>query len=131
MQKTPKFYTDKSTGLILEAIDNPETADLLKNCPALTELIPNTSEGASEKHLPVIEREGQHITVNVGSIAHPMSEEHGITWVYLQSRGGCQRIHLRPDSEPTAHFILQDGDEPVAAYAYCNLHGFWKTDFRP
>lgn len=130
MKKEPKFYMDKNTGLILEVIDNPEAVELLKSCPSLTELIPNTSEGAAEKHLPVIEKEGGHITVNVGSVFHPMSEEHSITWIYLQSEAGCQRIHLKQDGEPTAHFFLQDGDEPIAAYAYCNLHGFWKTNFQ-
>ncbi len=130
MQKEPKFYIHKDSGLIFEVITPPDAADTLKICPALTELIPNTSEGAAEKHLPVIEREGSQVTVSVGSTFHPMSEEHSITWIYLLTRAGCQRIHLKPDSEPTARFILQEGDEPVAAFAYCNLHGFWKTDFR-
>ena len=129
MQKEPNFYLHKDTGLILESIVEPEKADILNICPALTKLTPNTSEGASEKHLPVIERNGADVIVHVGSVFHPMSEEHSITWIYLQTQGGCQRVHLRPDVEPTAHFILQDGDEPVAAYAYCNLHGFWKTDY--
>ena len=129
MQKEPNFYLHKDTGLILESITNPETADILNICPALTHLTANTSEGASEKHLPVIKREGADVTVHVGSVFHPMSAEHSITWIYLQIQAGCQRVSLKPDGEPTAHFVLQDGDEPVAAYAYCNLHGFWKTDY--
>ena len=129
MKTEPKFYIHKDTGLIFEAITSSGTADPLNICHALTELKPNTSEGATEKHLPVITKEGQHITVSVGSILHPMSAEHSITWIYLLTRDGCQRVSLSPDREPTAHFLLQDGDQPIAAYAYCNLHGFWKTDF--
>lgn len=129
MQKEPKFYIHKDTGLIFEAITCPGNADILNTCPSLTELIPNTSEGAAEKHLPVIEKEGRHITISVGSIFHPMSEEHSITWIYLLTQAGCQRIHLEQTGEPVAHFFLQDGDRPIAAYAYCNLHGFWKSDF--
>ena len=129
MQKEPKFYINKDTNTIVEVIDNPENILFTEKCSAFTELVPNTSEGASEKHLPVIERDSQHITVKVGSIFHPMTEEHSIGWVYLQTNAGCQRVHLKPDAEPVAHFFLQEGDEPIAAYAYCNLHGFWKTEF--
>ena len=83
MKTEPKFYIHKDTGLIFEAITSSGTADPLNICHALTELKPNTSEGATEKHLPVITKEGQHITVSVGSILHPMSAEHSITWISL------------------------------------------------
>jgi len=56
-----------------------------------------------------------------------MTEEHSIEWVSLQTRKGSQRVRLNPNAEPVAQFVLADGDEAVAAYAYCNLHGFWKT----
>ena len=82
----------------------------------MVELIPNTSDGASEKHVPVITCEGQTVTVTVGSVAHPMLEAHFIEWIALETRQGMQRK------------LLKAGDEPVAAYAYCNLHGFWKKD---
>lgn len=129
MQREPKFYIDNDSKLIVEIVDNPEQIDFVKKCSFLTELVPNTSEGAAEKHLPAFEIDGQHIIVKVGSIFHPMTEEHSIIWICLQTQSGCQRIYLKPDNEPVAHFVLQDGDEPIAAYAYCNLHGFWKTVF--
>ncbi len=129
MQTEPKFYIHKDTGMILETITHPQGADLHSICPALTELTPNTAEGAAEKHLPVMEKDGRHITVSVGSIFHPMTEEHSITWIYLLTQTGCQRVNLERTGEPVAHFFLSEGDKPIAAYAYCNLHGFWKTEF--
>ena len=88
----------------------------------------STAEGAGEKHLPVVEVEGDKITVSVGSVFHPMSEEHSIEWVYLETKKGGQFVKLSPDGQPVAEFVLAKGDDAVAAYAYCNLHGFWKTD---
>ena len=85
------------------------------------------SEGAGEKHLPEVKRDGSHIHICVGSVLHPMSAEHSIEWIFLETKNGGQFRRLMPDSEPTAEFIVAPDDEPVAAYAYCNLHGFWKT----
>lgn len=96
----------------------------------MEEMKANTSEGAAEKHLPVMEVRGNTVTVKVGSVFHPMTEEHSIAWVYLETKEGCQRKNLPPTGEPVAVFALAEGDAPVAAYAYCNLHGFWKTDYR-
>ncbi|MBO5567864.1 MAG: desulfoferrodoxin [Clostridia bacterium] len=94
----------------------------------MLELIPNTSDGAGEKHVPVIERDGQTVTVKVGSVAHPMLEAHYIQWIALETAQGMQRKTLKPGDEPKAVFALAEGDEPVAAYEYCNLHGLWKAD---
>ena len=84
-------------------------------------------EGAAEKHLPVVEQDGLHVTVKVGNIFHPMGQEHSIGWVCLVTKAGCvMRVPLTPDCEPVASFTLEEGDAPAAAYAYCNLHGLWK-----
>lgn len=91
------------------------------------ELVANTSEGAAEKHLPVVEKEGKMIRVKVGEVYHPMTEEHGITWVYLQTENGGQRKILPVNQDPVVSFALTEGEKPVAVYAYCNLHGLWKT----
>lgn len=87
-----------------------------------------STQGAGEKHLPVVEKIGKKITVNVGSIAHPMTEEHSIGWIFLKTRQGGQFRRFQADEQPKGEFVLADGDEAVAAYAYCNLHGFWKTE---
>ena len=94
----------------------------------MEELTPNTSDGAGEKHVPVIKKDGNKVTVEVGSVAHPMLEAHYIMFVLLETKKGVQRVDLAPDTEPKAEFVLADGDEVVAAYEYCNLHGLWKAE---
>ena len=94
----------------------------------MLELVPNTSDGAGEKHVPVIVRDGQTVTVKVGSVAHPMLEAHYIQWIALETAQGMQRKTLKPGDEPKAVFALAEGDEPVAAYEYCHPHGLWKAD---
>lgn len=88
------------------------------------------SEGAGEKHLPIVELNGSRITVRVGSIEHPMTKEHSIRWVFLETEMGGQFAYLDADKKPLAQFILPEGDKALAAYAYCNLHGFWKTEIK-
>ena len=90
-------------------------------------LVPNTTEAATEKHLPVVAVEGSKVTVSVGSVAHPMTAEHYIQWIYLETSKGGQRHALTPGAESRTEFALSAGETPVAAYAYCNLHGLWKT----
>lgn len=84
-------------------------------------------EASKEKHIPVVSVENGVVTVTVGSVNHPMTEEHSITWVYLQTCRGGQRKCLKPGDEPVVKFALCD-ETPVAVYAYCNLHGLWKAD---
>ena len=88
-------------------------------------LVPNTSDGSGEKHVPVISVEGSAVTVTVGSVEHPMLEAHHIAWIILETRKGRQRKVLSPGEKPTARFALTEDDEAVAAYEYCNLHGLW------
>ena len=94
----------------------------------MVEMIPGTSDGAAEKHVPVIKQEGQQVIVEVGSVEHPMAEVHHIEWIILQTERGVQRRNLLPGEAPRAEFILAEDDKVVAAYEYCNLHGFWKAE---
>jgi len=129
MKNEPVFLTDKNHNVILEAISGAPNAALPDNLKPFEILEPNTSDGASEKHVPIIETDGNHVTVKVGSAFHPMTEEHNIAWVCLQTTAGSvMRVSLSPDCEPVARFTLENGDSPKAAFAYCNLHGFWKTE---
>ena len=80
MSKDPVFLTDKNHTVILEAVTGVPNAAVPDTCKPFELLTPNTSEGAAEKHLPVVEIDGRHITVKVGSIFHPMTEEHSIGW---------------------------------------------------
>lgn len=90
-------------------------------------LTPNTTDAATEKHVPYVTQEGNVCTVQVGETLHPMLEEHHIAWIYVQTEHGGQRKTLKPGDSPTAKFTFVD-DKPVAVYEYCNLHGLWAAD---
>lgn len=120
-----KFFVCKHCGNIIAfAKDNGVP---VKCCgETMQELEPNTTEAAHEKHVPVILRKGNCVVVEVGSAPHPMTEEHSIEWICLHTKQGNQRKCLQPGDKPEACFMICDGDEPMAALAYCNLHGLWK-----
>jgi superoxide reductase len=92
------------------------------------EVTPNTTDAATEKHVPVVSVDGSTVSVRVGSVEHPMTEEHYIQLIILETKTGYQKKDLKPGEKPEAVFALADGEEPVAAYEYCNLHGLWKAD---
>lgn len=93
----------------------------------MTELVPNTTDAAGEKHVPVYEVKDGKVLVNVGSVEHPMTAEHSIEWVAIQTKQGVQRKALQPGQPPKVCFSLCEGDQVEAVYAYCNLHGLWKA----
>ena len=93
----------------------------------MTKLEPNSVEASGEKHLPVVTVSGDSIVVQVGSMPHPMENDHHISFVYVQSQRGGQRKCLKAGEEPKTGFSFSD-DKPAAVYAYCNLHGLWKTE---
>ena len=93
----------------------------------MVELVPNTTDAAQEKHVPVATVEGNKVVVNVGSVDHPMAAEHWIQWVYLETDKGGHRKVLNPGEKPHVVFALTEDEKPVAVYEYCNLHGLWKT----
>ncbi len=93
----------------------------------MSELVPGTSDGAAEKHVPVYEINGNLVNVTVGSVEHPMLDNHFIEWISIQTNFGNQRKTLNPGDAPKASFALLDGEKVEAVYAYCNLHGLWKA----
>ena len=93
----------------------------------MQEIVPNTTDAANEKHVPVISVEGNVVTVKIGEVAHPMLAEHYIGWVALETALGNQRKTLPLDKGPEVKFAIVEGDKVIAAYAYCNLHGLWKA----
>ena len=121
-----KFYICEHCGNIVGMIHN---AGVPMMCcgQKMTKLEAGVVEASHEKHIPVVTVEGNIVRVNVGSITHPMSEEHHIAWVYLQTNRGGQRKCLDVTGAPEVTFALSD-ETPVAVYAYCNLHGLWKAE---
>ena len=122
-----KFYICEKCGNIVEMIYD---SGVNPHCcgQKMTKLEAGTVEASREKHIPVASVDGQVVTVVVGSVEHPMAEEHSILWVYLETDKGIQRKALEVGKAPRAIFNLADGEKPIAAYAYCNLHGLWKTE---
>lgn len=91
----------------------------------MAELVANTEEASVEKHLPVVTKLDEcSIKVEVGSVAHPMTPEHHIAFIYVETENGGMRIDL--NDKPEAIFCTC-ADKPIAVYEYCNLHGLWKT----
>ena len=90
----------------------------------MEELVPNTTDAALEKHVPQITRDGNHVTIQVGSTIHPMLEEHYIQFIAAVSGNKVTFQLPKPGDEPV---LKTGGADPVTAYEYCNLHGFWKA----
>ena len=120
-----RFYRCGTCGQII-AIVKKTGAPVVCCGKPMTELVPGTTDASVEKHVPVIAREGNRVTVTVGSVEHPMVPEHFIEWIALKSKFGNQRKALAPGQEPKACFQLCEGDEVEMALAYCNLHSLWK-----
>lgn len=94
----------------------------------MRELKANTTDAAKEKHVPEVSVEGNLVKVKVGSVEHPMTEEHHIAFIYLETENGVARKDLDHTGKPEAVFALAEGEKPVAVYEYCNLHGLWKKE---
>ena len=86
----------------------------------------NTTDGAKEKHVPVIEKTAAGYLVKVGSVPHPMEEKHWIEWIELIADGKVYRQALNPGDKPEAEFCIKA--DKVYAREYCNLHGLWKAE---
>ena len=120
-----KFYICRHCGNLVGMVHNSGVSMIC--CGEKMEaLVPNTVEASGEKHLPVVTLENGVLTVNVGSVEHPMLPEHFIQWIYVETENGGMRRALKPGDKPIATFCVGE-DKPIAAYAYCNLHGLWMT----
>ena len=120
-----KYYICEHCGNIIELI-KASCVPVMCCGQKMTELIPGTSDGAHEKHIPVVTIDGDKVVVEVGSAEHPMVEAHYIQWIAIETTKGSQRINLAYTDKPRADFKLADGEEFVAAYENCNLHGLRK-----
>ena len=127
MCEDKKFFYCKHCGNIIGMIHNSGVPVVCCG-ENMTEMIANTTDAAQEKHVPVIEVSGSSVKVTVGSVAHPMTPEHHIAWIYLETKQGGQRKCLPVDGPPEVVFALSEGDAAVRAFEYCNLHGLWKAE---
>ena len=121
-----KFYLCPHCGNIVEMVHD---AGVKPFCcgQKMNELIPNTVDASGEKHIPAVKVGEGVVEVNVGSVDHPMVDVPWIEWVQLVTDKGSYRKWLNPGEAPNVKFLLSE-EKPVAVYAYCNLHGLWKTE---
>ena len=121
-----KFYICEHCGNIAEKVRDAKVPMFCCG-QKMTELVPNTVEASTEKHLPAVVVTDKAVEVAVGSVEHPMVDVHWIEWVQLVTDRGSARVYLNPGDAPKVSFPLA-GEKPLAVYAYCNLHGLWKVD---
>jgi desulfoferrodoxin len=124
--KETKFYICEHCGNIIEK--HFDSGVRVVCCgEKMKQLEAGVTEASREKHIPVVECDGKVVRVTVGSVLHPMTAEHSILWVTLETDKGVHRKNLSVDGAPEVIFTLAD-EKPVAVYAYCNLHGLWKKE---
>ena len=121
-----KFYICEKCGNLVGMI-NSSGVPMVCCGQKMTKLEAGTVEASREKHIPVVSVLDGEVRVEVGSVAHPMAEEHSILWVYLETDKGGHRKCLEVGKPPVVSFALSD-EKPKAVYAYCNLHGLWRTE---
>lgn len=121
-----RFYKCKHCGKII-AMVNERAVPTICCGEAMEEMIPNTSDGAFEKHVPVYEVEGNIVHVKVGEVEHPMLDNHYIEWIVLETNKGNQRKKLKPGEAPKADFALLPGEEVIRVLEHCNLHGLYAS----
>ena len=124
MSNVNEIYKCKECGLMVEVVIAGDCAPECCGKP-MQLLKENTTDGAKEKHVPVVEKIADGYRVRVGSVDHPMTEAHYIQWIELGTENGVLRQHLTPQDQPIAEFKT-DAKE-VYAREFCNLHGLWKS----
>ena len=121
-----KFFICNHCGNIVAMIKDQGVP--IKCCgESMHEIIPGAKEGSQEKHIPVYSFDGETVTVTVGETEHPMTTEHYIDWVCIETENGFQIKKLTPDKSPKITFKLVKGEEIKAVYAFCNQHSLWKA----
>ena len=120
-----KFYRCNHCGNIIIKVEDSKVPVVCCG-EKMEEIIPNTVDAAKEKHVPVVEVNGNEVVVTVAEVHHPMEKEHHIAWIYLETKHGGELRYLEVGSDPKAVFLTKE--EVIAVYEYCNLHGLWKVE---
>ncbi len=124
--KETKFYVCKHCGNLVGLI-NDAGVPMMCCGEKMSRLEAGVVEASREKHIPEVVVNGDRVEVCVGSVEHPMTEEHNIAWIYLETDCGGQRKVPAIGGAPVVTFALAN-EKPIAVYAYCNLHGLWKKE---
>ena len=124
MSENVRFYKCNKCGNVIGFIHG--NSDNIKCCGEQMTLIhTNETDGATEKHVPVYEKDGDEIIVRVGEVEHPMEADHYIMWIAQVSDNRTTRVRLHPGESTETRFpYIPDS----TLYAYCNKHSLWKKD---
>ena len=122
-----KFYKCNHCQNLIEMVDDRKVNPVCCG-EKMMELVPGKVDASLEKHVPVVEVKDGVVEVMVGSVAHPMTEEHLIEWIVVETDKGVYRKNLKAGEAPMARFMLLDDEKVVNVYAYCNLHGLWQQN---
>ncbi len=120
-----KYYLCEHCGNIIEFVHDSGVPVVCCG-QKMKEIVPASVDAAVEKHVPVVDVDGNIVKVFIGEVEHPMVDEHFIEWISIKTEQGQQRKHLKPGEKPEAVFALAEGDKFVEAYEWCNIHGLWK-----
>lgn len=124
MAKKMEIYQCELCGNLVEVL-HAGGGELVCCGQPMNLLTENSVDASKEKHVPVITKGDGGYTVKVGSVAHPMTEEHNIEFIELIAGGSVCRKDLKPGDAPEAFFATTATE--VSARAFCNLHGLWRS----
>lgn len=122
-----KFLRCPICGNLVEVINDSNVRVMCCGKP-MEELVANTTDGATEKHVPVVEINNELVTITVGETLHPMTEEHYIMWIHVFTNLREYHFNLNPSDNPQVKFSKDINEEIIEVNAYCNLHGLWSTN---
>jgi len=122
-----KFLRCPICGNLVEVINDSNVRVMCCGKP-MEELVANTTDGATEKHVPVVEINNELVTITVGETLHPMTEEHYIMWIHVFTNLKEYHFNLNPSDNPQVKFSKDINEEIIEVNAYCNLHGLWSTN---
>lgn len=125
--KEISFYFCKHCGKIISIVQDSGVPTICCG-EEMKKLEAGTTDGAQEKHVPVIDDFGTSAIVTVGSVLHPMTPEHSIKWIILETNKGFYTKKLCPENKPHAIFYIGLDEEIRTAFCYCNIHGLWKSE---
>ncbi len=125
MTEKKQIYKCEICGNIVEVLHKGAGELVCCNQPMKLQL-ENTVDASNEKHVPIIEKDEQGVIVKVGSIEHPMDENHFIEWIEISTEKGSSKKFLKPGELPQAKFPVKA--DKIIAREYCNLHGLWKSE---
>ena len=125
MTKQKQIYKCSVCGNIVEVV-HPGEGELVCCGQPMQLLEEKSKDEGNEKHVPIIEKTKGGVRVKVGSVAHPMDENHYIEWIEILADGRTYKKFLQPGDKPEAEFLI--GAKEIKARAYCNLHGLWQSE---